>query len=251
MDRNRLLLISAALAAIVLLAGGVLLGVQPQLSAARATESQMRSIDQQNEQLTSQLATLKSTASRMDEVAAKLATLQASVPGDAAIPAFLDQLNAAASASDVQITSITTSDASAYTSPAPATTTATTSTTGSTSTASPTSSPTASATPSPVTVATGPVAPLPATNPLITGADFSTIPVTVTIQGNYDHALAYLSALQHGRRLFLVNAVSQSGTGSDGSDPDWTFGGYIYALTNAATTASTASTTTSQAAGGD
>ncbi|MBD8537893.1 hypothetical protein [Frigoribacterium sp. CFBP 8751] len=231
MDRNRMMLIAAALTAVVVLALGFLVGVQPQLVAASSAESQQQSVEAQNETLRESLATLEADNAKLPDLKSELATLDTSVPSQAALSSFLTELDQLAGASGTTVTGFTSSDATAYEPTttdvaAPAATDAAASDAAGTAPAA--------------TAPAAPTAPELVTDPLVTATNFSSIPITVSIQGSYAQARDFLSKLQSGSRLFLVTTFASTGSSEAGDAtgvPDqWTVGGLVYVLQDAAAT---------------
>ncbi|OII23678.1 hypothetical protein [Frigoribacterium sp. MCBA15_019] len=229
MDRNRMMLIAAALTGVVVLALGFLVGVQPQLVAASSAESQQQSVEAQNETLRASLATLETDNAKLPDLKSELATLDTSVPSQAALSSFLTELDQLAGASGTTVTGFTSSDATVY---EPTTT----------DVAAPAATDEA-ASDSGGTAATAPAAPTApdlVTDPLVTATNFSSIPITVSIQGSYAQARDFLSKLQGGSRLFLVTTFASTGSSEAGDAtgvPDqWTVGGLVYVLQDAAAT---------------
>jgi Tfp pilus assembly protein PilO len=218
MSSNRLWMIGLAVAIVAVLGLGWLVGVAPQLAAVDAANAQRQTVQQQNEQATTALAKLKSDYAGIDDLKAKLATLQQSVPGSAELNTFVKQLISASSTSQATVSSITISDAQPYAPPAPA---AAAAPAAGASTATPTPAPTAAPTAAPAAAA--PPAPLPPelkTNPKVTGANFIAIPVAVGLKGSYSNVLAFTKAAQSGSRLFLVNKfTSTASTASAATKP--------------------------------
>jgi len=231
MDRNRMMLIAAALTAVVVLALGFLVGVQPQLVAASSAELQQQSVEAQNETLRESLATLEADNAKLPDLKSELATLDTSVPSQAALSSFLTELDQLAGASGTTVTGFTSSDATAYEPTttdvaAPAATDAAASDAAGTAPAA--------------TAPAAPTAPELVTDPLVTATNFSSIPITVSIQGSYAQARDFLSKLQGGSRLFLVTTFASTGSSEAGDAtgvPDqWTVGGLVYVLQDAAAT---------------
>lgn len=233
MDPNRLKMIVAVLTGVVVLALGFVLGVQPQLTAASTASQQTVSVDEQNASLRDGLATLEADNEKLPALQTELGTLQTSVPSQATMPAFLAEISDLATATGTTVTGFTTSDAVAYAPAAPAAAAPAADASSSDSTTDGTA---ATAEP------TAPVATAPelVTDPQITAANFSSIPVTVTVKGSYEQARAFLGRLQQGSRLFLVTNFASSGSSEGGSTnavPDqWTVGGLVYVLQDAAST---------------
>ena len=241
MSRNRLMLLLAAVASLAILAGGFFLGVQPQLDRAAAADAERGSVAGTNASTRTELDRLCERAAEMPRMQAELAELRASVPADAQASALISQLDATADTSGVRVSSLTIGDAQAYV--APAATPATGSDGGSTGTGTPgaaTAAPTAQA-----TAAATPVAPRTTTDGSITSANFSVIPVTVTVEGDFAQALAFVRGVQSNPRLFLVTAISSAAAESGADDgaaetPTWTFSGSVYVLAGDPTAARTA-----------
>lgn len=235
MNRNKLMLVLAGVAALVIIAGGLLLGVQPQLAQASSDRAQRAEIDQTNATKRQELTRLAAADAKLPETKAELERLVAAVPASPDTASFIRELYTVASASDVTISNITTGDPVAYVTPVPVA--------GSPSNAASTATaaPSAAATPSAVASPSVPAAPPAVTDPQVTSANFSTIQMSLSVAGSYDQALAFTSGVQHGERLFLVNAISSSGSTDGGSsvgDPVWTLSGFIYVFSNATATPS-------------
>ncbi|WP_345761934.1 hypothetical protein [Diaminobutyricibacter sp. McL0608] len=235
MDKNRLWIIGAAIVIVAIVAVGWVVAVQPQLDAVAAADTQRQSVDQTNAASRAALVKLQADFKNIDQVKAKVADLSKSVPTEAAIPAFVDELNALAAANGVTVSGITVSDALAYKPVAPPVAAASTDTSSS---STPTPSPSPSSTPAPA----APVAGVPpVTSPLITPANFAAIPVTVDVLGPYANVLNFVKGAQSSGRLFLVTSLSTTAS-SDGSGVDGKLGGLVYVLLQPATgTAATAS----------
>lgn len=227
MTRNRLNMLIAVVAMVVVALAGFFLGVQPQLAQAANDRVEQTSVDATNRTTAAELARLKERAKSLPALKAELAKLTASVPSSANMSSFYGAVDGVAASSGVKVSAITTSDAVAYTAPVSA---------GTATDAEATDDPTADATP---TATAAPTAPL--TDPAISSKNFSAIPVSVSVDGSFDQALAFVGGLQEGARLFLVNTVSSSAT-QDSTDQSaaasttWTFGGYVYVLTTETST---------------
>lgn len=232
MSRNRLSLLLAVLAMVVVAVGGFFLAVQPQLSQTAAAHAQTETVDRSNDASRAELARLRSQAAELPAMKRGLTTLSASVPDSASLSPFIDELNGIAATAGMQVSSFTASDATAY-SPAVSAEPAAGATT-STATAEPSASATAVAPAAPV----APTAPSVVTNAAITGQNLSIIPVTVAVDGTFDQALTFVKGVQGGQRLFLITSISSAEkSGDDGTtsaSSTWTFGGSIYVLDRSA-----------------
>lgn len=238
LDRNRLLLIVAAITGVAVLALGFLLGVQPQLAAGAEARSQQESVDAQNDALRAATAQLRAESERLPELRAELATAEASVPAEAAMPTLLRQIDEMATGSNVTVSGFTTADAVAYEVPASAAAPATdagTSTEGTDASAGGATDGDATG----ATDGTAGGAPPAVTDPLVTAATFSTIAVTVDVEGSYVQALEFVDRLQKGPRLFLVTTITSSEPEDGavvGGAQTWTVGGLVYVMRDASGT---------------
>jgi Tfp pilus assembly protein PilO len=247
--RNRLSLLLAVLAMFVVAAAGYFLAVQPQLAQAADAHAQRATVEQTNASSQTELSRLRQQAKSLPQMKARLAALSESVPDDAALPSFIDELNATASAAGVEVQSYATDDAAAY---AP---TASTTATSTAATGEATSVPSATATPTPTAAPSTAAEPSLVTDPAVTAQNFSVVPAAVAVDGTYDQALAFVKGLQSGKRLFLITKISSaedSGSESDATGVStWMFGGSLYVLdrsTDAAAPSSAATATPSASA---
>ncbi|MBO9042927.1 MULTISPECIES: hypothetical protein [Curtobacterium] len=231
MTRNRLNMLLAVVAMVVVALAGFFLGVQPHLAQAASDRTDQVSVDATNRTTAAELARLKDRAKSLPAMKAELAELTTSVPSSANMSSFYGAVDGVAARAGVKVSAITTSDAVAYTAPVAASTAAGTED----SSASATDEATDEATPEPTAASTG-AATGPVTDPAISAANFSAIPVSVSVDGSFDQALSFVGGMQDGARLFLVTTVSSS-ISQDSTDPaaaaatTWTFGGYVYVLT--------------------
>jgi len=227
------MLLMAVLASVVVALAGFLVGVQPQLVSAQSSEQQHKAAERTNAASQQRIVKLAEENRTLSQQKAALAVLEGSIPTSLNQSSFYSELYDLASTNGVTISSLTTSDAQAYSPPQSADGSGQqTATSGSASTA-----PTASASP------TAPRAPAATTNPAITSANFSAVPVSVGVNGSFAQALAYIKAVQQGKRLFLVNSIVSSSSSSSGSDAGttsspttWTLSGFIYVLQDASST---------------
>ncbi|MFA0848746.1 type 4a pilus biogenesis protein PilO [Curtobacterium sp. WHRI 8282] len=223
MNRNRLSFVVALVAIGAVLAGAWFLGVQPQLAQAADNSSQQTDIDATNARNQAELARLQKASDALAETKTKLDALRASVPSTPSTDALLRELNGAATAAGVTVTSITVGDAKAYEPVA--------------GQASEEPAASASATPS---AEPTPTAPTARTDAAINGSNFVVIPVTVAVQGSYDQALAFTKAVQSGQRLFLVTGIASTSSDSGASPMDaqaWSLSGSVYVLAESDTAA--------------
>ncbi|MBO9055981.1 hypothetical protein JYQ29_03165 [Curtobacterium flaccumfaciens pv. flaccumfaciens] len=227
MTRNRLNMLLAVVAMVVVALAGFFLGVQPHLAQAASDRTDQVTVDATNRTTATELARLKDRAKSLPAMKAELAELTTSVPSSANMSSFYGAVDGVAARAGVKVSAITTSDALAYTAPVAASTAA--------GTEDSSASATDEATPEPTAASTG-AATAPVTDPAISAANFSAIPVSVSVDGSFDQALSFVGGMQDGARLFLVTTVSSS-ISQDSTDPaaaaatTWTFGGYVYVLT--------------------
>lgn len=253
MDKNRLWIIGSVAAMVVVVALGLLFGIQPQLTAAVTADQQRQSVAADNAAKLAQLHKLQSDFKQLPALKESLKQLAESVPSRADLPAMISNLDALAAGTGTTIESIAVKDAQPYAPPAvtPAPASGTPS-----STATPTSTPAPTSAPTPTPAK--PQAPAPVTNSQVTAANFVAIPVTISVTGTYGQALNFVDGLQHGKRLFLVTTfastkssapaapapaptsaqASTSGSASGSTTatteaapaPSWTVGGYVYVV---------------------
>lgn len=224
MTKHHLSLVIALVVCAVVLAGGWFLGVQPQLGAASSNQAQQSTIDATNDKNRAELTRLAAAFAGLDATKAELAQLRASVPSTTDSESFVRQIDANAAAAGVQVTNVTIGDATPY---APAAEPAGTTT----------------ATPAATSGADEDVPPAePVTDPAVTDANFSLVPVTVAVQGSYDQALAFTKAMQSGSRLFLVSGIAAASEEEDDAPPmasqSWSLSGSVYVFTDTSSTAS-------------
>jgi Tfp pilus assembly protein PilO len=248
MDRNKLSLVVAGLAALAILAGGWFVGVQPQLAAASGAAQQRSDIEERNSTVRAELTRLQQQYAELGTLKSDLATLQASIPDTTDTTPFIKELDQLAATNGVVISSLTFGDAQAYVPPAaPAT--------EGTDGAAATPAPSASAEPGgSASVAVS--APTTVTDPLITSSNFIVIPVSVAVDGTDAQALAFTAGVQDGARLFLVNSIGTGSTQGETTETEdttatattgtktWTLSGFVFVLdSTAGTPAATPSAT--------
>ncbi|MGO4592878.1 hypothetical protein AB4Z18_03555 [Leifsonia sp. 2TAF2] len=235
MDKTRLWIIGSVLAMVVVAAIGWVLGIQPQLDQSAAADAQTAQVNTTNAANQAVLTKLKQESAELPALKEQLAALGTSVPAVAQTPAFADELTAFAAANGVTITGWQMTDAQRFVppvapaAPAPPATAAG----GSTSTPAPTSTPTPTAaqtaapapTPAPSAVPGMP----PAASPLLNDQNFTVIPISVSVRGEYANIVAFVAAAQKSQRLFMVNSVN-IGPAANGPGFDGKVGGLVYVL---------------------
>lgn len=209
MDKNRLWMIGSVLIMVIVLAVGVLLGIQPQLAAKATADEQREAVTAANASQSTILAQLEKDFEGLGGLRADLKPLRDSVPTTAEITAFVKQLGTLAERSQVVLTGFTVSDAVPY---APVEVVA--------------GADEVDASAEPNETETTPaegavVAPLagvpPVTSAQITAGNFVSLSVTVTVNGSYGSALEFVNGLQTGERLVLVSGITTAeGTNEEG-----------------------------------
>lgn len=229
MDKNKIWLIASVLAMVLILALGGLLVVQPQLAAAAIADRERAAVEASNAGQAAVLDQLRKDFAGIDALRGELAPLNESVPSGTEIPAFVSQLDALASASQVTLTGINVADAVPYAPVEAPVVAAPAAAAGSTPSASPTPSAVPTAAPLASTAGVPPV-----TNPQITAANFASLEVTVKVSGSYGNALKFVSGLQSGRRLFLMTGYTTASAkdegGGESTDVAAEITGLVYVL---------------------
>jgi Tfp pilus assembly protein PilO len=214
MDKNRLWIIGSVLVMAIVVGLGWFLAIAPQLASAAAADAQRAGVEQANAQHEATLARLKKDYANLGALNGQLASLSESVPSDTAMPAFVNEINAIAASAGVTITGFSVADAKPYAPVSPPAVAAPAGATpSSTATPSPSATPAATPTPAPTPVAGMP----PVTSPKLTSANFSSLAVTLNIQGDYQQILSFVNGVQSGKRLFLVSGITTTGAAGPSS----------------------------------
>jgi Tfp pilus assembly protein PilO len=236
-DKTRLWIIGSVLAMVVVAALGWVLGIQPQLDQSAAADAQTLEVDSTNAASQAALNKLKHDSGSLSDLKSQLAAVATSIPADAQTPAFMDELTSLAAANGLTVIASQITDGAGFVPPAnPAAPPAATAASGSGSTATPTPSPSATPAPTPKPAPTAVPGMPPAVSPLVTPDDFTVIPVSVTVRGDYAKIVAFVEAAQKGQRLFLVNGID-IGPAANGPGFDGKVSGLIYVLTTGTGTA--------------
>jgi Tfp pilus assembly protein PilO len=202
--------IGAVLAMVVIIAGGWFIGIAPQLAIATSAKNERSNVMAANARNQILLAKLKRDYQNIDALENQISNREESVPPIAETPSFVTELNTLANARGVTLKSFAVSDAKPYT---------------------------------PITQGSaGTPASSSQVNPKITPKNFVIIPVQIAVSGDYGKVLDFVNDVQLGRRLFLVSALSSTGStnskGFKGSATtsrgtqmvDSSITGYIYVL---------------------
>jgi len=118
MNKNKLWVVGSVLVMVALVAGGWLIGIQPQLSAVASADQNRVSVASQNAKNQLLLSKLKKDYEGITALKNQLDTLRAAVPAGADISTFVSELNGLASTHKITVKSISVSDAKPY-APAP------------------------------------------------------------------------------------------------------------------------------------
>jgi len=214
MNKGRIWVIGAILFIFVLIGGGWVLGIAPQLAIAASANADRANAIISNQRNQLLLAKLKSDYQNIDALKNHLLALREAVPPKEDIPSFVTELNTLSASNNVTLKSLTVSDAKPYTPTMQAPTAG----------ASKTSS--------------------PQINPKITSVNFVVVPVQITVTGDYGRVLSFVNDVQMGQRLVLVSSLTTTGatnskgvkgspsTTSSSQKVDSTLGGFIYVLLN-------------------
>ena len=201
MNTNRLWVLGTLLIIIALIAGTLLLGVQPQLSAAGAANAQRTTVEAQNRVEENTLATLKEQFKGYGDLVKQIEGLRKEIPTSAELVPLIKEIAQMGTDSGVFITGLNFA--------------------------------------SPVTFAPPESLDPSYPDPLVSSAygslssgDFIVIPVTLAAQnGAYEPVMDFVNRLQHSGRFFLVYEMGVVLEEDEGV-PTWkmNLAGHIYVL---------------------
>ena len=237
-NNPRIWIAVAAAAVLALLMGGWFLGAQPMLASAASADDATANLVAQNQGLQSKLVGLAKSAAKTDQLTAEAVVLNKSVPSSLKPNTFVRRVNEVAAQDDVTVQAVTPGSAVAYTPPASVQAALAASAASAAAAAAPapaaTTTPTPAATPAVAAApaAQAPVHTLGTTNPLITGANFTVVPMIVTVKGTPDATLQFVKDIQRDERLFLVSGYSTSAGDDNSAAVTAVLTGSIYTLTN-------------------
>lgn len=206
MTKNRIQILIAIMALVILPVGTWLLGISPMQTQISDARSQTAAADALNNRHGATLDGLKSAASNLTALKSRLATLDAAVPTDPNIAVFLAEVGRLGKSCNVSVMGFTAGTEQA---------------TG------------AAATPASSTSATA--APATSSGSTAAASATSSIPVTLQVQGTAKHVRAFVGALQSASRLFVVTSLSI--TSSSGSDFSAALSGNAFVATRAGASA--------------
>lgn len=222
MQKHRILSLASILAMLVIPLLGFLLVAQPQLDAASLADQQRADMEAQIAASAAVVAQLKADSDNLPALNDDLDALRTSIPFKVNSDSYIDGLDAIAILAGVSITGLTVDASRAYTPAAPQ--------------VDPTAAapdadtegdtPDAEATEAPVP----PVAdPAIVTSPLIDSTSFVTVPVTVTVKGEFAPILSFVEGLQSSPRLFLVSDLDIT-TEAESTTMIANIAGFIYVI---------------------
>lgn len=202
---------------------GWVLGIAPKLAEVAVAESDLAGAVAQNAAYEVQGAAFKKQFENMDALKEELAAVQESVPLSPEIPRLIAELSSVADASGVVISSFTQNDAQAYdpivAGVIPPVSDVPTDVADSAAATAPST---------PAEPAGG--LPAPVADSRITAANFTAIPVTVIVEGTAGAVLDFVSGLQKGVRLIVVNAISTAEPATETGLVTGTISGYAFVL---------------------
>lgn len=185
MDTTRRWVVSAALGALALLAGGWLLLISPTRAEAEALREQAASQEATNVQLSTRLEVLEVKAAELPRREQEIAEVAEKIPGEAALPDLLRALTAAATSSGVELVSVVPGLASPVVTEA---------------------APPAAPAPADPAAATAPAAPAPPA-PAAAGG-LSRLPITLDVVGDFYAVQQFVASLEELPRALRVTDLA-------------------------------------------
>jgi Tfp pilus assembly protein PilO len=194
---------------------GWFLVAQPQLAAASSADQQRADMQAQNAATALIVQNLKADSVNLPKLNDELDKLRTSIPAGVDSSGYIDGLDALAQLSHVTISSLTVESPAPYVAATPPVVAAPAAEDGEDAAAQP------------------PAAdPAIVTSPLIDATNFITIPVTLSVTGDWSSVLYFVDGLQSSPRLFLVTALGTAviDDASGGSQVRGSITGFIYAI---------------------
>jgi Tfp pilus assembly protein PilO len=180
----RIWVIAAVAAVVAVVAGGWFIGVQPQLAAAATTSQNATGVEAQNRATMLKLARLTKAAAKVDSMKVENETLLKAVPTILKPNTFIRRITEVAALDGVEVKIVSPDAAVPYAPPASMTAAG--------------SAPVGGGAPAPV---------LAKTDPMITAANFTVVPVTTTVTGTADSVLQFTHDIQNDQRTFAVTGL--------------------------------------------
>lgn len=209
MNTARIWTFGAVLAIVAIVGAALALGVAPQLQAASAADAQTQQTVTQNAALQADVARLTRVAAQQETLDATDLRLRRAVPSTLKLNTFSRGLRDIAALDGVTIEAFAPSIGMAYSAPADAHPVVAAPAAGTTATPAPTAS--AAAAPQ---AAVAPVVSgwFGQTDPLITSADLTVVPVTLVVAGPAAAVQTFASDVQRADRLFAVSGFTTTST---------------------------------------
>jgi hypothetical protein len=222
MNSSRAWTAGAVVAIVAIFGAAGALGVQPHFAAAAAADQSTQTTVAQNSATSVEITKLSRAAATQSTLEAREASLEAAVPPGLRINLLSKMLRDAAALDDVSIKGFTPTTPVLY---AP-----TLATVAPAAAATPAPSAAPSAAPAPAVVAPDDKSGwFGKTDPLVTPANFTVIPVTVIVKGSASDVVAFASDAQRQPRLFAVTTFTTTRSEDDGSTTG-VLAGYVYTL---------------------
>lgn len=208
MTSTRIWVIGGAVAIIAVLAGGWFLGVSPFLSAAAASDIELASVEQANDEQQARIDTLSAASDKLPQLQDELQSLSDSIPQSASLSTFVGDLSALAEKAGVSIASLTVNDAlllsdaaaqAAAAAPAPPTTEA----------------PAEGESTAPAPTEDAPAGVAPAVSADVPG--MVAIPITLSAVGSFEALESFISAFQKSGRFASISGLVFSQDTTTGS----------------------------------
>ncbi len=184
MNLNRITILVGSFAIVIIVALGWFVGISPKIAEADATAAQQQVVETQNTAQEAELVTLRAQFAQLDVLRADYGALQSSIPGDANGDDFVDQLQAAATATGVILTTASLGEPQAYIPFG--------------ETAAPVADPAVEA----------PAAGSPAAGSSTLIGKLYTVSVAVGVSGSTEQIYNFVGAMQSGSRMLIVNGSS-------------------------------------------
>ena len=226
--------VGATLASLVIIGLVWMFGISPQLDAASQARADADMVELQNIGHAARLDLLREQSEHLDEYKAELAAIAVQIPPEDGEPAFLREIDRAATATGAFIVKVTTEAATVVAPPAEAA--ATDPNAGATA---PTDE---AAEPAPTPEGGATEEPPAEVEPVPMGIDgFVAIPFTITVLGSYDKTVAFVEAAQQSfQRLFVVTGFTVKGQPASPpaggrpevqeGDAEFEINGFVYVL---------------------
>jgi len=189
---NKIWLVAAGIVSVGVLLMGWFLGVSPQLDEMNSAAAQKESVIAQNAAIQASIDTLRQESEQIDELKQELTDMQIALPPGDELSTFLGQLHDLEDLSGVVLTSFSASDGEAF---------------------------------QPIENGTGSIV-----SPLVTPENLIVITIDLKVEGTRAQVLDFVSALQQGERLFLVNSLTVQSSGVVDSIYNGNLTGFVYVL---------------------